>query len=377
MKVIHVLPSIADESSGPTYYMVHLAEALLSAGVNAELHTLFPLPQFTVEPRFPIVGYPRHDRFNLGLSYEMKRGLDIASQSAEIVHNNSLWMMPNIYSYQAARKNGCKIVTSPHGTLSSWALNHRRLKKRIFGFFMQYPALRETDLFHATCEKEYHEIREAGYRQPVAVIPIGMELPDLVNTSQHDPSRMRRIVYFGRLHAVKGIDRLLLAWNQAYLDGWEVIIAGPDGGALDALQNLVAQNHIPNVSFVGEINGKAKYSFLADADLCVLPSSTENFGVTVAEALASGTPVIASQGTPWKGLERERCGRWIPIGIEPLVVALREMMALSDDERAAMGARGRTWIQRDFSWESIGFQMKQAYEWLLGRGDCPSFVRVE
>ena len=99
--------------------------------------------------------------------------------------------------------------------------------------------------------------------------------------------------------------------------------------------------------------------------------------MTVAEALVSGTPVIASQGTPWQGLERERCGRWVPVGVEPLAAALREMMAMSDEERAAMGARGREWIQRDFPWENIGLQMKSAYEWLLGRGDRPSFVRVE
>ena len=131
------------------------------------------------------------------------------------------------------------------------------------------------------------------------------------------------------------------------------------------------------MSFVGEINGPAKYEFLAGGDIYVLPSDTENFGVTVAEALVSGTPVIASQGTPWQGLERERCGRWVPIGVEPLAAALKEMMAMSDEERAAMGARGREWIQRDFSWENIGLQMKLAYEWLLGRGDRPSFVRVE
>ncbi len=69
-------------------------------------------------------------------------------------------------------------------------------------------------------------------------------------------------------------------------------------------------------------------------------------GTVTAEALVSGTPVIASQGTPWQGLERERCGRWVPIGVEPLAASLKEMMAMSDEERAAMGARGREWIAR-------------------------------
>ena len=175
---------------------------------------------------------------------------------------------------------------------------------------------------------------------------------------------------------MKGVDRLVRAWERVVRDGWELVIAGPDCGMLEELKQIVAEGHVPRVSFVGEINGPAKYEFLAGADIYVLPSDTENFGVTVAEALASGTPVIASQGTPWQGVEREKCGRWVPIGVEPLAAALDELMSMSDEERVAMGARGREWIRRDFSRQGIGVRMKTAYEWLLGKGDKPEWVRV-
>ena len=233
-------------------------------------------------------------------------------------------------------------------------------------------------MFHATSWKEYEEIRAQGYRQPVAIVPIGMDLPAVSFNAEKQRSgeagRLRRILFFGRLHKVKGVDRLLLAWEKIARDGWEVVIAGPDCGMLEALKGIVAERKLPRVSFVGEINGPAKYAFLAGGDVYVLPSDTENFGVTVAEALASGTPVIASQGTPWQGLERERCGRWVPIGVEPLAAALEELMAMDDAARTAMGARGRAWIQRDFSWKGIGAQMKAAYAWLLGQGEQPEFV---
>ena len=238
-------------------------------------------------------------------------------------------------------------------------------------------------MFHATSEKEYEEIRAQGYRQPVAIVPIGMDLPELeVSGSEFRVSgfglekRLKRVVFFGRLHKVKGVDRLLLAWEKVARDGWEVVIAGPDCGMLEELKGIVAERKLPRVSFVGEINGPAKYEFLAGGDVYVLPSDTENFGVTVAEALASGTPVIASQGTPWQGLERERCGRWVPIGVEPLAAALEELMGMDDTERTAMGARGRAWIRRDFSWKGIGAQMKAAYEWLLApeKVEKPEFV---
>ena len=232
-------------------------------------------------------------------------------------------------------------------------------------------------MFHATSEKEYEEIRAAGYRQPVAIVPIGMDVPEVESRVKEDVGRVRKVVFFGRLHKVKGVDRLVRAWEGVAREGWELVIAGPDCGMLAELKGIVAEKKLPRVSFVGEINGHAKYEFLAGGDVYVLPSDTENFGVTVAEALASGTPVVASQGTPWQGLEGNRCGRWVPIGVEPLAAALKEMMAMSDEERAAMGTRGREWIHRDFSWKGIGAQMKSAYEWLLGNATCPSCVRQD
>ena len=238
-------------------------------------------------------------------------------------------------------------------------------------------------MFHATSEKEYEEIRALGYRQPVAIVPVGMDIPEVdvfnaeAQRSREAEVKRKRIVFFGRLHKVKGVDRLVRAWEQVMRDGWELVIAGPDCGMLEELKGIVAERRLPRVSFVGEINGHAKYEFLANADIYVLPSDTENFGVTVAEALASGTPVIASQGTPWQGLEREKCGRWVPIGVEPLAMALKELMAMSDEERAVMGNRGREWMRRDFSWRGIGLKMKTAYEWLLGNGDKPEWVRLD
>ena len=382
MKVLHVIPSIADESSGPTYYMLRMGNSLVDAGVDVELHTLLPLPQLSEQLHFRVKGYPRHDWFNLGLSPEMKRGIAKEANSVDVIHNNSLWMMPNVYPYEVAKGRGCKMVTSPHGTLSAWALSRNKWKKRVFGALFQYPALRHTDMWHATCEKEYEEIRSLGYRQPVAIVPIGMDLPEVesrntLNTRNREEYK-KKVVFFGRLHKVKAVDNLVLAWGQLageFLD-WELELAGPDCGIKTELEQLIAEHHIPRISFVGEIKGKAKYEFLSAADICVLPSMTENFGVTVAEALACGTPVIASQGTPWAGLEREKAGRWVPIGVEPLAVALKEMMSMDDDDRQQMGVRGREWIARDFSWKGIGVKMKVAYEWLLGKGEKPEWVRI-
>ena len=391
MKVIQIVPSIAEESSGPSYSVPALCQGLVSAGCEVSLQVLDGIPSRLANVPYHVTNYTRRDLGlkNLGRSPEMLSGLSEVARSADIIHNNSLWMMPNVYPSWVVRRmrretvnSRIKLVTAPRGTLSPWSLAKGKWKKRIFGAFLQYPALRLTDMFHATSEKEYGEIRARGYKQPVAIVPIGMDLPELEPRNTRNTCERgarRRVVFFGRLHKVKGVDRLLLAWEKAVQDGWELVIAGPDCGMLDTLKGIVSERKLPRVSFVGEINGYAKYDFLAAGDIYVLPSDTENFGVTVAEALACGTPVIASQGTPWMGLETEKAGLWIPIGVEPLAGALCEMMAKDDGERGMMGEHGRHWIRRDFSWTGIGLKMKSAYEWLLRpkAAERPEWVRVD
>ena len=368
MRIILTVSGIGMEAAGPSYSVPGLCRGLKAVGVDVCLHARMwdKVRDFS----FDYVAYPYlRSRCFPGANPLMRDGLKRACRNADILHANGLWNMPSVYPGWAVKGTKCKLVVSPRGTLATWALRKGYGKKKIFGWLFQNQVLRRANMFHATSEKEYEEIRAAGYRQPVAIVPIGMDLPEICFNAEaqgrRDAESLRKILFFGRLHKVKGVDRLIRAWELVAKDGWELVIAGPDRGMLEELKGIVAEEHVPRVSFVGEINGHAKYEFLAGGDIYVLPSDTENFGVTVTEALASCTPVIASQGTPWQGLERERCGRWVPIGVEPLAAALKEMMAMSDEERAAMGARGREWIRRDFSWKGIGVKMKAVYEWLL------------
>lgn len=381
MKIIQVVPSIGKEAAGPSYSVPGLCNGLHENGVDVALHLrrLNKMPNVNYKTE----EYPWHSYLQ-GIAYcpEMRKGLKNACSQVDIIHSNGLWMMPNVYPLWACKGTKCKLVVAPRGTLAEWSLKKGWLKKKIFGWLLQNAVLRHADMFHATCEKEYEEIRAQGYKQPVAIVPIGMDLPALATchlplATEHN--RLRRIVFFGRVHKVKAVDHLVKAWGQLQdtLPDWELVIAGPDCGAKGELEAIIAEQQIPRVRFVGEINGPAKYDFLTEADIYVLPSHTENFGITVAEALACGTPTIASQGTPWQGLETEKCGKWVPIGVKPLAEALRELTSLTDDERTEMGKRGRAWIQRDFSWEGIGAKMKAAYAWLLGQGEKPEFVRID
>ncbi len=126
--------------------------------------------------------------------------------------------------------------------------------------------------------------------------------------------------------------------------------------------------------FTGPVEGQAKWDLYRRADLFVLPTFSENFGISVAEALAAGVPVITTHGAPWSALPQHQCGWWVPTGAAPLAEALREATSISDDARSAMGARGRQLVQQQFLWPKIAAEMRALYEWTLGLGPQPSSV---
>jgi len=117
-----------------------------------------------------------------------------------------------------------------------------------------------------------------------------------------------------------------------------------------------------------------KSSIHRSPGLFVLPTHSENFGVAVAEAPAHGIPALVTKEAPWQGLEIDDCGWWIGFGEATLADCLQEAMALSPNELAVRGNRGRARMQRDFSWEAIGRMTAQTYRWLVGGGPAPGSV---
>jgi len=137
---------------------------------------------------------------------------------------------------------------------------------------------------------------------------------------------------------------------------------------------LERQGLVDIFDFTGSVSDQDKWQLYNSADLFVLPSHTENFGIVIAEALATGVPVITTKGTPWAELEAHDCGWWIDIGVDPLVRALTEAMNLPPEERYAMGRRGRQLVELNYSWDTIGKEMLAVYEWVLGGGGAPGCV---
>ncbi len=375
MRAVVTVASIANESAGPSYTVPSLCQGLAKNGVDVQLHVLDSVPN--AERKYSVITYERRRLpvFALGRSPEMLQGFKDVLKNCDIVHNNGIWMMPNVYPAIAKRGTKCKLVFCPRGGLSETALKRSRIKKFLMGHFGgQYMALQETDMFHAASMKELLEIRALGYKQPIALVPNGIDLPIV----KHKPfgESKRKIAFFGRIHTTKAVDHLVKAWGNVAdkFPDWSLEIAGPDCGALSILKTIIEERNIPRVSFVGELHGMDKYNFLASVDLYVIPSLTENFGITIAEALACGTPVIASRGCPWERLEEKDCGWWINIGVDALTAQLEESLNRSPMDLEMMGITGKEWMSAEFSWDEIAKKMIESYKWLCNGGEKPDFV---
>jgi glycosyltransferase involved in cell wall biosynthesis len=122
------------------------------------------------------------------------------------------------------------------------------------------------------------------------------------------------------------------------------------------------------------LSGQSKASALSNADLFVLPTHSENFGMVIAESLAHAVPAITTKEAPWEDLVKYGCGWWIEDNQQALATALVEGMQLSDRERKEMGMKGRLLVKTKYSWDFVADEMSKVYRWILGGGTVPTCV---
>lgn len=384
-RVLHVVPSLHPACGGPSRSVPQLTDALEAVkGIIPTLISQSGLGEPIVETihtrnlRVPETGSSLTTKLGLPLRREL--AVTLSDGCGDLLHGHGVWHPVNHWTAWASRRWNIPLVIQPRGMLEPWAIQHKGWKKRLALRLYQQRDLATAQVLVATAEKEYGNLRALGLRQPIAIIPNGVQLP----AANELPARtltagvQRTVFFLGRVYPVKGLLNLIEAWAQVGPIGWRLRIAGPD--ETSHLAEVLALAREAGVSetieYVGEVDGADKTAMYESADLFVLPSFTENFGLVVAEALAHGLPVITTQGTPWADLPAFGCGWWIPIGVDPLANALREAMALSDDERAAMGARGLVYVRR-YDWSVIAEDMAAVYRWVLGHGAQPDCVRLD
>lgn len=367
MKILLAIWSLASENGGPTRSTIGLARALAAQGQAVVLFANVPgrVPQATIQ-----------ELQAKGIDFREGRGSDfftalkdsralLEAVKPDIVHIQGLWKLASHAMNVVARQLGIPVVISPRGMLDPWALSVKKWKKRLGMFLYQKRDLKRAVAFHATADAEAEHIRDAGFSQPIFTVPNAVSYPSTLPLAQKAEG-IKTAFFMSRLHPGKGLLLLAEAWAKVRPQGWQMVVAGSDhyGHKVEVVETLKSLGIENDWIFVGELDDEQKWQALVNADLFIHPSVSENFGISIAEALCAGIPVITTKGCPWSEIDG-KCGWWIDRTVEQLSDTMRTAMTLSDTERAQMGENGKRLIQEKYTWPAVAKQMSAFYERLV------------
>jgi poly(glycerol-phosphate) alpha-glucosyltransferase len=312
--------------------------------------------------------------------------------SRVVLHLHGLWRGKSLAAWRTGRRLGVPCVISPRGMLDPWAVRNARWKKRLTGWLFENRNLRDAACLHALCDSEAESIRAYGLKNPIAVIPNGIDvLEQSVQGSQFkvqglSGQSLKTLLFLGRIHPKKGLRELIEAWktfrgagDRRQEAGWKLVVAGwDDGGCLEGLKRQVAELGLAeSIHFTGPVYGGEKDALLRRADAFVLPSFSEGLPMAILEAWAYGLPVIMTRECNLPEGARHGAAILTEPRPEALVEALRMLQAMTGAEREAMGGRGRQLAKEAYAWPRLAAQMLEVYGWLLGRRQRPACVRID
>lgn len=292
-------------------------------------------------------------------------------KSSDVVHLQPIFgnVIPLSLFYAKILKK--PVLLAPRGSLCEWCLKQGNSFKGLWLRFLIKPFVKSV-AWHATSEKEKEDILRHFPKATVHIIPNGIEMqayetinyfdkPTYVQKYiKQDKNPSKIIVSMGRLHKVKGFDILIRSFQKVlenYSDAL-LFIAGKDEGEKEHLDQIVKELNLDeSVYFVGEVSDQDKVDFLANADLFVLASHTENFGNVYVESLAAGTPIVASKGTPWSHVESHDCGKWVENSVQEMTQATLLML---DKDSVEMKKNAQK-LAENYNWKNIANQFKATF----------------
>lgn len=376
MNILHVVPTFypATYFGGPIYSLLGLCNALARRG-DARLRILTTNSAGPArEDRLPARRIPVHSPEGYEINYCRKWwGKEFSGpllvklfpmvRWADVVHLTSVYSFSTVPTLLLCRLLRKPVVWSPRGQLQRWEKSRKVFLKRIWEMICDGMLNPVRSVLHVTSRDEAEESKRRITRARVEIVENGVDIPPNIPDRPWTPAGALRLLFIGRLDPKKGIENLMQTL-KILDERVSLAICGSGEPSYEALLKALVHELglVPRVRFMGHVEDEAKSRAFWSADVCVVPSFTENFAMVVAEALAHGVPVIASRGTPWPGLVERECGLWVENDPAALARAITDIRGQNLEQ---MGKYGRRWMQKSFSWEAVADRMFAVYRGLV------------
>ncbi|MBP8302591.1 MAG: glycosyltransferase [Phycisphaerae bacterium] len=383
MHIAHVLPTLNSEYGGPVSAALGLGEAQRRLGrVLSYWATADDVRTGDPEIRCFRRAWPRR----WYRSPDLVRALAAEARSIDVGHIYGIWEHTAAFGAAALYKADVPYILHPTGVFThAWRFNS--IKKRLYMGLLAEKMVNRAACVQAASPLEAESLSRLDLKSPITVIPNGVD----VDTFEQVPGRGEAealwpclrgrvvVLFLSRISPEKGLDILLASTRQLVDRGCRdvlMVIAGSGQTKyLACVKDMVSRHDLgAHVLFTGMVQGRTKLALYARADVFVLPSYSENYGIVVAEAMAAGVPVLTTTCTPWGVLQQIDAGRQVPPDVGPLGEALLELVRLSADSRASMGRRGRQFILQEHTWDVAARRMATVHRCILkGRAipECP------
>ncbi len=384
MKILQIVPSISLVYGGPSQMVLGLSSALAKAGVEITIATTnsngdvgqapldVPLGVPVAQNGYEIYYFRCSPFRRYKFSIELLQWLHKHARTYDLAHIHALFSPVSSCSAAIARSQQLPYILRPLGTLDPADLQKKRQLKRLYAAVLERPNLAGAAAIHFTSEQEAKTSERFNTVTRDVVLPLGVSLPLSASNSIHEkygiPTNKPILLFMSRIDPKKGLDLLLPALEN--LDSnFHFVLAGgnPQDPSYEAtIRDRIQYSQLKDkTSIVGFVTGSEKTALLEAADLFVLPSYYENFGIAVAEAMSVGTPVVISdQVHIWQDIERSRSGWIAQCNVESLTQALKEALA-NRVEQIQRGKNAQIFAQQNYSWDAIAQQVIKTYQDLI------------
>lgn len=366
MKLLHTITSADPTTGGPIEAVRQIGVALERLGVESTVVCGDP-PNAAWLDKFPlrIVGLGPM-RGSYGFIDDLEDWLVEHGREFDLAVIHGIWQHQSVVTRSAMRRLNLPYAVYPHGMLDPWFRERyprKHLKKLMYWRFGEYPVLRDAAAVMFTCQEE-RRLAPLSFEPNVwrdRVVNLGTSGSTGIATDERaaflarfpDLSATKNVLFLGRVTEKKGLDMLIDAFARttSSMSDARLVIAGPIDSELRAplIAQIESLQIAEKVALTGMLSGAEKWGAFRAADVFILPSHQENFGISVAEALSTGLPALVSTKVNiWREIVDGGGGLAEPDTIAGTKALLSQWFAMSCDARAEMRRRASVVFNESF-----------------------------